>query len=83
MGYVKRNQYSAKEQRLRRLLRQAREKRGVTQAALATMLRKPQSFVSKYESGERILSFAETIDVCKVLRLKPNSLLSQYLLHAS
>ena len=66
---------------MRRLLREKREQDGLTQAALATILGKPQSFVSKYESGERLLSFVETIDVCRALVLDPKTLLKEYLPH--
>jgi transcriptional regulator with XRE-family HTH domain len=69
------------ERHLRRLLRDKRQSRGLTQASLATLLGKPQSFVSKYESGERLLSFAETISICLALDFDPRSLLKQYLSH--
>lgn len=78
---MKHNRYAANEERLRSLLRQKRIQCGLTQAALATVLRKPQSFVSKYESGERLLSFVETIGVCRALNLDPRILLKEYLPH--
>lgn len=40
-------------------LRQARRDAGLTQAAAAALLGKPQSFVSKLESGERRLDAIE------------------------
>lgn len=78
---MKHDRYAINEEHLRKLLRQARKKRGLTQTALAAVLRKPQSFVSKYESGERLLSFVETIDVCRALNLDPKELLGEYLPH--
>jgi transcriptional regulator with XRE-family HTH domain len=78
---MKQDRHATNEEHLRRLLRQARQQRGLTQAALASVLRKPQSFVSKYESGERLLSFVETIDVCRALRLDPKVFLREYLPH--
>lgn len=78
---MKNNRYAANEEHLRRLLRLRREQKGLTQAALATILQKPQSFVSKYESGERLLSFVETIGVCRALELEPSVLLKEYLPH--
>jgi transcriptional regulator with XRE-family HTH domain len=81
LGFVKHNRYAANEEHLRRLLRLSREQKNLTQAALAAILQKPQSFVSKYESGERLLSFVETIDVCRALELEPSALLKEYLPH--
>jgi transcriptional regulator with XRE-family HTH domain len=78
---MKHKRYAANEEHLRRLLRQTRKQRGLTQAALAAVLRKPQSFVSKYESGERLLSFVETVDICRALNLDPKALLKEYLPH--
>ncbi len=51
------------------LLREIRRKAGVRQTDLAAALGKPQSFVSKYESGERRLDILELRDVCRALRL--------------
>ena len=45
----------------------ARKDAGITQAKLATKLKKPQSFVSKYETGERNLDFVEVIEVLEGL----------------
>jgi transcriptional regulator with XRE-family HTH domain len=61
--------YSAEQQRLQQLLRQIREDAGVTQFELATKLDRPQSFVSKYESGERRLDILELRGVCKTLKI--------------
>jgi len=53
------------------LLREARIDADVTQAELAARLRKPQSFVSKVESGERRLDVVELVDVLHALRVDP------------
>ena len=52
---------------LRGLLRQLRLKAGLKQADLARKLRKPQSFVSNYERGERHLDLLELRQVCNAL----------------
>lgn len=44
-------------------LAEARERAGLTQQQLARLLRKPQSFVSNYERGQR------RIDVLEMLRI--------------
>jgi len=49
------------------LLRQQRLAAGLKQAELAKRLAEPQSFVSKYESGERRLDLLELRQVCAAL----------------
>ena len=51
------------------LLIQARREKNVTQVQLAQMLNKPQSYVSKYESGERRLDVVEFLDIADRLEL--------------
>lgn len=48
-----------------RMLKQVREDRGLTQSQLAAKIKRPQSFVSKVESGERRLDVLELRLVCK------------------
>ncbi len=47
---------------------------GITQQQLSEKLNRPQSFVSKYENGERRLDFIETIKICNALNLDPHEL---------
>lgn len=49
---------------LRNLLREMRLEAGLRQQDVADRLGGPQSFVSKYESGERRLDIAELHRVC-------------------
>ncbi|SGZ95021.1 hypothetical protein BTHERMOSOX_85 [Bathymodiolus thermophilus thioautotrophic gill symbiont] len=39
----------------------------VTQIQLAMKLQKPQSFVSKYENGDRLIDFVEVYQICQAL----------------
>lgn len=63
--------------RLRRVLVERRTAAGISQTDLAAMLGKPQSYVSKVESGERgidVVEFVEYVraiggDPLRVLRL--------------
>lgn len=64
---------------LRHALLEARRKKGLTQVEVAESLNKPQSFVSKYESGERRLDVIEFIKVCKALRIDPATIIAQQL----
>lgn len=52
----------------------AREHQRLTQAELALRLDRPQSFVSKYESGERRLDIVEFISVCDALGVEATAL---------
>lgn len=52
---------------LQALLRGVRSEAGLTQTDLARRLGQPQSFVSKYESGERRLDVLELRQVCQAI----------------
>ena len=54
----------------------ARKSADITQAELARKLGKPQSFVSKFENGERRLDVIEFLDVCTALGADAQNLLS-------
>lgn len=60
--------FSQKYETFRSLLISARKDAGATQQSLAEKLGKPQSFVSKYESGERRLDLVEFLDVAAALQ---------------
>lgn len=53
------------------LLREAREKAGMTQAEAAQKLGRPQSFVSKCESGERRVDVVELVHFCLAYEIAP------------
>lgn len=53
----------------RQLLKDLRAEKKLTQRQLARRLRIPQSYVSKYETGERRLHFVETAYVCRALEM--------------
>ena len=59
----------------RSLLVSAREAVGFTQTEVAVRLGRPQSFVAKYEGGERRLDIVEFIEVCGALNADPHVLL--------
>jgi len=62
-----------------KLLIAAREDAGLTQSDVAQHLDRPQSFVAKYEGGERRLDVLEFIDVCKAIGVNPPKLLEQFI----
>ena len=59
------------KQKLQELLRELRDAAGLRQVDLAKRLGRPQSFVSKYESGEKNLDFLELREVCVALGIPP------------
>lgn len=55
-------------EKLRELLKDLRKNEAdLTQKELSELLGKPQSYVSKYETGERKLDYVEVTDICKAL----------------
>ncbi|XPF94272.1 helix-turn-helix domain-containing protein [Colwellia sp. RE-S-Sl-9] len=59
--------WDVKRVALRETLKELRMNEGYTQDQLADSLSKPQSYVSKYESGERKLDFVDVLEVIDVL----------------
>lgn len=56
----------------------ARKSAGLTQVDLASRLKRPQSFVSKYERGERRLDLVEFGEVAAALGINPAKFLSDF-----
>jgi len=53
----------------------ARKRSGLTQQELAKRIRKPQSFISKFENGERRLDIAEFIWLMRSIGADPRAAL--------
>jgi transcriptional regulator with XRE-family HTH domain len=54
-------------EKLHELLRRIRQEKGIRQVELAEKLGVPQSFISKYESGDRALDILELRQICKAI----------------
>ena len=67
-----------RQNKLQELLKSYRINNNLRQSDLAKKLDKPQSFVSKYESGEKHLSFLEVQDICKALNISFSIFASQF-----
>ena len=72
-----RSVFTGEYDRFRELLVKARKHSGLSQAALAKKLSRPQSFVSKYERGERRLDVIEFGEVARALNVDPLEFLRQ------
>lgn len=75
MVSVTKSIFSDKYDSFRRLLIKARKDANVTQSQLAVTLLRPQSYVSKYERGERRLDVVEFLEVAKTLGIDPTDFL--------
>lgn len=64
---VEKSLYSEQYQQLCAVLRELRRGAGLTQVQVAKRLDVPQSFVSKYESGERRLDVVELRHVAEAI----------------
>lgn len=53
----------------------ARQKAGLTQHDVAKRLKRPQSFIAKYEGGERRIDVVEFLQIAKALEADPIALL--------
>jgi len=74
---VTKSVFTAKYERFRKRLVTGRKSKGLTQMQVAERLGKPQSFVSKYERGERRLDVVEFLEVAKAIGTDPFKLLKE------
>ena len=56
--------WGSKQVAFQRAIRQVRKRTGLTQVEMSKKLAKPQSYVSKYENGERRLDYLEVKAIC-------------------
>jgi transcriptional regulator with XRE-family HTH domain len=70
---------SAEYARLIELLVAVRQRSGVRQQALAKKLGRPQSFIAKYEGGERRIDVIEFIAIARALGTDPLKLFKDFL----
>jgi transcriptional regulator with XRE-family HTH domain len=61
------------------LLKEERGGAGLTQAELAKKLLRPQSYVSKYERGERRIDIVEFLEIAQAVGFDPNEFLKRLL----
>jgi len=68
-----------RQQRLQELLAGVRKAKKLTQLDVASRLDRPQSFVAKYEGGERRLDIIEFVEIAEALGADPCALLAKLL----
>ncbi|MBN3870602.1 MAG: helix-turn-helix transcriptional regulator [Nostoc sp.] len=71
--------FSEEYNRFCQLLIEARRTAKLTQAELSAKLELPQSYVSKYERGERRLDVIEFLQVAQVLEIDPLAFIEELL----
>jgi transcriptional regulator with XRE-family HTH domain len=74
---VTKSVFTKKYERFLSILTGLRKDKGLSQAQLAKKLKRPQSFVSKYERGERRLDVIEFLEVAKILEADPREIITR------
>jgi len=70
------NKQDPRYEKLQSLLRDLRTSQNIRQQELAEKLGRPQSYVSKYESGDRNVDLIELIEITKALDIEPEAAIS-------
>jgi len=71
--------YSENYRLFLKLIISARRDSGFTQQELAKILKRPQSFISKYERGERRLDLIEFLEILSALGLDPSDFIKDFI----
>jgi transcriptional regulator with XRE-family HTH domain len=76
---VSKSVFTEEYNQFRKMLIEARKAANLTQAELSAKLERPQSYVSKYERGERRLDLIEFLQLAQVLEIDPLSFIENLL----
>lgn len=68
---IRKSVHSAEQRVFRELMIEVRKAIGLTQHDVAERLKKPQSFVAKYEGGERRIDVVEFLQIAQALEANP------------
>lgn len=69
--------FTGQYEEFRCILIAARATAGFTQTELAAKLSRPQSYVSKYERGERRLDVIEFLEIARALHIDPGQFIRE------
>lgn len=72
---MRKSNLSEGQKAFRALIRRARKEAALTQEQVAKRLKRPQSFVAKYENGERRLDVVEFVEIARKIGVDPVGLL--------
>jgi transcriptional regulator with XRE-family HTH domain len=75
--FVTKSVFTKQYQLLLNLLIDLREKKGLSQRELSKKLKRVQTYVSKYERGERRLDVIEFLEIVKALEADPQKVIKQ------
>lgn len=78
---MKRDEITALRKRIAERLKEIRLDAGLRQADLAEKLGEPQSYISRYESGEQRLDLIELSAVCRALNFPLAKLIAEFERH--
>ncbi len=78
MASMDKSIHTTDHKKLQRLLKQVRLGAGLRQEDLAEFLGKPQSFVSKYEKGDRRLDLVELRQICLAVGISITEFVSRF-----
>lgn len=79
---MRKSLHSKQHKLLITMLAEARKAAGLRQAEVAAKLDRPQSFVAKYENGERRIDVVEFLAIAAALHVDPISILKRLTLGA-
>ncbi len=74
---MRKSLHSKQHKLLIAMLTEARKAAGLKQAQVAATLNRPQSFVAKYENGERRIDVVEFLAIAGALHIDPVSVLKR------
>lgn len=78
MASMEKSIHTTDHKKLQRLLKQVRLGAGLRQEDLAVLLAKPQSFVSKYEKGDRRLDLIELRQICEAVGISLSDFVKRF-----
>ncbi len=77
-GGMRKKEIFQQNEILGELLRTIRKENGLTQAEIANRLGKPQSYISKYETGEKRLDLSEIRSIAQAIGIQLSEIVNRF-----